>query len=100
MNSITFYTCVTFLIHQSPIIAIKQPLARDFNATNLSTYAFSNLYTSLLPHNLMKDKLIDLIEKSFQREGSTYLACNNKSASLNIACTSTTAESRAKNWYQ
>ena len=35
--------------------------ARDFNATRLSTYGFSTLYTTL-PHNLIKDKLIDLIE--------------------------------------
>ena len=33
---------------------------RDFNATSLSTYDFSTLYTTL-PHNLIKDKLIDLI---------------------------------------
>ena len=31
--------------------------ARDFNATSLSTYDFSTLYTTL-PHNLFKDKLI------------------------------------------
>ena len=36
--------------------------ARDFNATILSTYDFSTLYTTL-PHNLIKDKLIDLIER-------------------------------------
>ena len=36
--------------------------ARDFNATSFSTYDFSSLYTTL-PHNLIKDKLIDLIEK-------------------------------------
>ena len=50
--------------------------ARDFNATSLSTYDFSTLYTTL-PHNLIKDKLIDLIERTFQREGSHYLACND-----------------------
>ena len=38
--------------------------ARDFNATGLSTYDFSTLYTTL-PHNLIKDKLIDLIERTF-----------------------------------
>ena len=43
--------------------------AREFNATSLSTYAFSTFYTTL-PHNLIKDKLIDLIERTFQREGS------------------------------
>ena len=38
--------------------------AGDFNATSLSTYDFSTLYTTY-PHNLIKDKLIDLIERSF-----------------------------------
>ena len=51
--------------------------ARDLNATSLSTYDFSTLYTTL-PYNLIKHKLIDLIERTFQREGSPNLACNNK----------------------
>ena len=51
--------------------------ATDFNATSLSTYDFSTLYTTL-PHNLIKDKLIDLIERTFQREGSPYLACRTE----------------------
>ena len=38
--------------------------ARDFNATSLSTYDFSALYTTL-PHNFIKDKRIDLIERTF-----------------------------------
>ena len=33
-----------------------------------------------LPHNLIKDKLIDLIERTFQREGSPYLACSDRNA--------------------
>ena len=53
--------------------------ARDFNATSLSTYDFSTLYTTL-PHNLITDKLNDLIERTFQREGSPYLACNDRNA--------------------
>ena len=36
--------------------------ARDFNAASLSTYDFSTLYTTV-PHNLIKDKLVDLIEE-------------------------------------
>ena len=51
--------------------------ARDFNATSLSTYDFSTLYTTL-PHNLIKHKLIDLIERTSQREGSPYLECNDR----------------------
>ena len=38
---------------------------------------FSTLYTTL-PHNLIKDKLIDLIERTFQREGSPHLACSDR----------------------
>ena len=47
----------------------------------MSTYDFSTLYTTL-PHNLIKYKLIDLIERTFQREGSPYLACNDQNAFL------------------
>ena len=47
--------------------------------TSLSTYDFSTLYTSL-PHNLIKDQLINLIERTFQTEGSSYLACNDRNA--------------------
>ena len=35
-------------------------------ATSLSTYDFSTLYTTL-PHNLIKEKLLDLIEWTFKR---------------------------------
>ena len=55
--------------------------ARDFKATSLSTYDFSTLYTTL-PHNLIKVKRIDLIERIFNREGSPYLACNDRNAFL------------------
>ena len=40
------------------------------------------LYTTL-PHNLIKDKLINLIERTFNREGSSYLACNDINAFFN-----------------
>ena len=53
--------------------------ARDFNATSLSSYDFSTLYTTL-PNNLFKDELIDLIERTSKREGSPYLACNDRNA--------------------
>ena len=53
--------------------------SRGFRASSLSTYDFSTLYTTL-PHNLIKDKLVDLIERTFQREGSLYIACNDRNA--------------------
>ena len=41
---------------------------------------FSTLYTPL-PHNLIKEKFIDLIERTFyKKEGKLYLACNDKKA--------------------
>ena len=40
---------------------------------------FSTLYTTL-PHNLIKDKLVDLIERTFQRECSLSIAYNDKNA--------------------
>ena len=46
----------------------------------MSTYDFSTLYTTL-PHNLIKEKLLDLIEQTFfKKEGKLYLACNDKKA--------------------
>ena len=51
--------------------------SRGFLASGFSTYDFSTLYTTL-PHNLIKEKLTELIEQTFNREGSLYLACNDK----------------------
>ena len=45
----------------------------------MSTYDLSTLYTTL-PHNLIKEKLINLIEWTFKREGSPYIACNERQA--------------------
>ena len=49
-----------------------------YQATSLSTYDFSTLYITL-PHNLIKVKLLDLIERTlYKNEGKLYLACNDK----------------------
>ena len=53
--------------------------SRGFLASGLSTFDFSTLYTTL-PHNLIKEKLTELIEQTFNREGLLYLACNDKNA--------------------
>ena len=49
--------------------------------SDYDTYDFSTLYTTL-PHNLIKEKLTELIEQTFNRECSLYLACNDKNAFL------------------
>ena len=54
--------------------------ARDFNARPVCLLmVFSTFYTTL-PHSLIKDKLIDLIDRTFQREVPPYLACNDRNA--------------------
>ena len=55
--------------------------SRGFRAASLSAYDFSALYTTLL-QNLTKDKLVDFIERIFQREGSLYISCNDRHASF------------------
>ena len=53
--------------------------SNGFLASSVSTYDFSTLLITL-PHNLIKEKLTGLIEHTFNREGSLYLACNEKRA--------------------
>ena len=53
--------------------------SKNFQASKLSTYDFSTLYTTI-PHHLIKDKLIDLINRTFTRENTQYLACNEECA--------------------
>ena len=52
-----------------------------YQATSLSSYDISTLYTTS-PHNLIKEKiLLDLIERIiYKKEGKLYLACNDKKA--------------------
>ena len=51
--------------------------SKNFQTSKLSTYDFSSLYITL-PHHLIKDKLIDLINRTFIRENTKYLACNEE----------------------
>ena len=50
---------------------------KGFQASTISTYDFSTLYTTL-PHNLISNQLVDLIENTFRREEVLYLACNEE----------------------
>ena len=68
-----------FLIYQTSCQVLNKLKSRGICASSLSTYDFSTKYTTL-SHNLIRDKLVDLIERTFQREGSLYIACNDKNA--------------------
>ena len=54
-------------------------LRLEISSNQIVYYDFSTLYTTL-PHYLIRNKLIDLIERNFNREGSPYLACNDRNA--------------------
>ena len=58
---------------------LNKQKSRGLRATSLSTYDVSTFYTTS-PHYLIKEKLIDVIEWTFQREGSPYLVCNERQA--------------------
>ena len=45
----------------------------------MSTYDFSTLYITL-PHGLIEEKLIDLVERAFYKGGGLNIACNDKKA--------------------
>ena len=51
--------------------------SKKFQASKLSTYDLSTLYIALT-HHIIKDKLIDLINRTFIRENTQYLACNDE----------------------
>ena len=53
--------------------------SKNFKASKLSTYDFSTLYTTS-PHHLINDKLIGLINRTFFRENTQYLACKEECA--------------------
>ena len=56
---------------------------RGFQAKGLSIYDFSILYTTLF-HNLIKETLLDLIERTFyKKEGKAYLPADRRSAQSN-----------------
>ena len=52
---------------------------KNFQASKSPTYDFSILYT-MLPYHLIKDKLIDLINRTLTRGNTQYLACNEECA--------------------
>ena len=67
--------------HLSNVVVISVRPAVDFSAHSVKSASPKGLplYTTL-PHNLIKDKLADLIERIFQRECSLYIACNGRNA--------------------
>ena len=77
IKNVVFNISLTYLIKLSPRQATPMhSAASPFCVAELYYHYFSTLYTTF-PHNLIKDKLVNLIERIFLREGSLYIACND-----------------------
>ena len=63
------------LVNKNSGEVLNKLKCRGFRATSLSTYDFSTLYTTL-PHNLIKEKLLDLIEWTFKRALKNLNVCD------------------------
>ena len=56
---------------------IKKLRLRNFQGSQVSYFDFSTLYTSL-PHDLIKAKVLSLVNCCFNRESKTYLCTSDK----------------------
>ena len=54
---------------------------RNFRGSQISSFDFSTLYTSL-PHDLIKAKVLSLVNWCFNRESKTYLCTSVKAGFL------------------
>ena len=73
-TELTIFGQLKILMMFSIILNLK-----PFRLLNCLYMIFSTLYTTL-PHHLIKDKLIDLINRTFIRENTQFLACNEECA--------------------
>ena len=67
------------MVYKSSTEILNELKTKGFQASTISTYDFSTLYTTL-PHNLIRNQLVGLIENTFRREEALYLACNEERA--------------------
>ena len=56
---------------------IEKLRLRNFRGSQVSSFDFSILYTSL-PHDLIKAKVLSLVNRCFNRESKTYLCTSDK----------------------
>ena len=67
------------MVYKNSTEILNKLKTKSFQASTISTYDFSTLYTTL-PHNLIRNQLVDLIENTFRREEVLYLTCNEERA--------------------
>ena len=60
---------------------IEKLRLRNFRGSQVSSFDFSTLYTAL-PHDLIKAKVLSLVNWCFNRESKTYLCTSDKAGFL------------------
>ena len=65
------------LVHKNSSEAIEKLRPRNFQGSQVSSFDFSTLYTSL-PHDLIKAKVFSLVNWCFNRESKVYLCTSDK----------------------
>ena len=66
------------LVMSTDLLSFELPLVlRNFQGSQVSSFDFSTLYTSL-PHDLIKAKVLSLVKWCFDRESKTYLCTSAK----------------------
>ena len=73
MNTLNNTYLLTYLLTISVVKCIHNKLkSKGVLASSVATYDLSTLYATL-PHNLFKEKLTELIEQTFDREGAHFI---------------------------
>ena len=67
------------MVYKNSTEILNKLKTKGFQASTISTYDFSTLYTTL-QHIFIRNQLVDLIENKFRREEALYLACNEEHA--------------------
>ena len=73
----SFYIKLLFWSIKNSSEVIEKLRLRNFQGSQVSSFDFSTLYTSL-PHDLIKEKVLSLVKWCFNRESKTYLCTSNK----------------------
>ena len=67
------------MVYKNSTEILNKLKTKGFQSSTIFTYDFSTLNTTL-PHNLIRNQLVCLIENTFRCEEALYLACNEEHA--------------------
>ena len=75
------HVCQLILVHKNSSVVIEKMRLRNFQGSQVSSFDFSTLYTSL-SHDLIKEKVLSLDNWCFIRKSKSYLCTSDKAESF------------------